>query len=391
MLTRSQHPLPAMRVSFLFLLLTLMIGCTGKSGSENTARAFYYWQTSLNDFNWNDSTYQALKVRKVFYRFFDVAWSTEASAPIPVSPLTAYWTNWMPQTEIVPVVFITNETFKKLDKPGAAKLAKQVHGLVLKRLAFIINLDYTEYYKTNYWEQNPYQVRSKDFNEIAKHDSLFQARMEIFKEIQFDCDWTSSTKENYFTFLEESKKLFRQQVVTSTVRLYQYKYPQKAGVPPVERGMLMCYNAGDVTKTQTVNSIFDKKEILSYLKGADYPLPLDYALPIFQWALLYQQNKLMAILPASLPEDYAQFLLAEDETHFRVKEDFVYGHTAESILVRAGNTLRIESPDLKDVEALAEWLGEHKNNPQALLTLYHLNTYDLQKHPKAIESIFNSF
>lgn len=380
-----------MRLPLLILLLLAVAGCTDKPDHQNSARAFYYWQTSLNDFNWNDSTYKALQVQKVYYRFFDVAWSAEANAPVPVSPLTARWTNWTPQAGVVPVVFITNETFKKLDKTGATTLAKQVHGQVLKRLAFLMDQGYREYYNTEYWQQDPYQVRSDDFNEMARHDSLFDARMKILKEVQFDCDWTSSTKEKYFAFLEESKKLFSQQLVTSTVRLYQYKYPKEAGVPPVERGMLMCYNAGDVTKTETVNSIFDKREILSYLKGANYPLPLDYALPVFQWALLYQEDKLTAILPASLVQEYQQYLTADDETHLTVNADFVYGYTAESMYIRAGNTIRIESPDTDAVQSVAEWLGEHKNNPQALLTLYHLNAYDLEKHPEAIESIFNSF
>lgn len=380
-----------MRLSFLALLLILLAACSDKPDHKNTARAFYYWQTSLNDFNWSDSTYRAMNVQKVFYRFFDVAWSAETNSPIPVSPLTSYWSSGAPQTNAVPVVFITNETFKHLDQAGAAKLAGQVHRMVLKRLAFLINLDIPSQYEEDFWQQNPYQVKSKDFTEIARHDSLFNAKLKTFKEVQFDCDWTKSTKDNYFAFLEESKKLFANQLVTSTVRLYQYKYPKEAGVPPVKRGMLMCYNAGDVTKTETKNSIFDKGEILSYLKGGDYPLPLDYALPVFQWALLYQQDKLTAILPVSVLRDYGQFLNAEDQTHYSVTEDFVYGYTAESTYIRAGNTIRIETPDLKEVQAVAEWLGEHKNNPEALLTLYHLNTYDLQQHPKEIESIFNSF
>lgn len=395
LLTRSQH-LYMIRFLLPALLLTLLVSCTDKPDHQNNARAFYYWQTTLSSFDWNDSLYRAANPSKIYYRFFDVDWSPEAQAPVPLSPLRADYTNWMPQRANVPVVFITNETFKNLDRDKSVLLAWQVYRKVMMQLSSVMaNNEYVNYYthddEYEYEEPTPYQVRSENFNELARHDSLYDARMKLFTEIQFDCDWTKTTRENYFTFLEEAKKLFNKQLVTSTIRLYQYKYPKEAGVPPVTRGMLMCYNAGDIRDTETRNSIFDKDEIMSYLKGSDYPLPLDYALPVFQWALLFRDNTLTAILPASVVKNYESHLSTTDHLNFTVKEEFVHGYTDDGIFIRKGNTLRLESPDLEDVKDIAAWLGDHKNNPEAILTLYHLNTYDLTTHAKDIEAVFNSF
>jgi hypothetical protein len=380
-----------MRLFPLILFSLLLIGCTDKPDHTNTARGFYYWQTTLYEFDWNDSVYQSMDVQKVFYRFFDVAWSTDAQAPVPVSPLIAGYTNWVPQKANVPVIFITNETFKNLDREKSVQLARQVHRKVMMQVSSVMaNNEYSDYY--NWSDSPPYQIRSDSFNEIARHDSAFNARMKLFTEIQFDCDWTKTTRENYFAFLEESKKLFTGQQVTSTIRLYQYKYPKEAGIPPVSRGILMCYNAGDIRDPETRNSIFDKDEIVSYLEDVDaYPVPLDYALPIFQWALLFKDNKLTDILPTSVIYDNITNLTTDDSVNFTVQEEFVYGFTDDGIFIRSGSTLRVESPDLNDVNDVAVWLGKHKNNPEAILTLYHLNTYDLQKHSKEIEGIFNSF
>lgn len=155
----------------------------------------------------------------------------------------------------------------------------------------------------------------------------------------------------------------------------------------------MCYNAGNIRDPKTKNSIFDKDEIMDYLEDADaYPVPLDYALPVFQWALLYQGGELKAILSVkALQEHCGSALVNVEKNKFDISKDCVYGYTAESILLRPGDEIRLESPDMKDIEAVANWLGEHKNNPEAILTLYHLNTYDYNQHSKAIEAIFNSF
>lgn len=372
--------------------LVCCLACSSGGNSASTQRAFYYWQTSLENFYWGDSTYQAMNVQRVYLRMFDVDWDEGMQMTTPVSPLQYRYSYWDNTKEAVPVVFITNRTFKKLTKEQSVELAHQVHRKVVNMMGSLLSA-HSVPYNDQYDPQDPYRVYSRDFREQARYDSTYQATMKLMKQVQFDCDWTESTKDNYFAFLETCVSLFKDQLVSSTIRLYQYKYPDKAGVPPVKRGMLMCYNAGNIKDPDTKNSIFDKKEIKSYLEGADYSLPLDYALPVFEWAVLFQNGKFKAILSAEdLRDNYSNFLQLQDDGVTSLATDyFTYGDDYNGIYIRMGDEIRFESADLADVQEVASWLADNKNNKEAVLTLYHLNSYDLQKHSKEIEGVFNSF
>ena len=334
-----------------------------------------------------------MEVRKIYYRFFDIDWNGDLKTAVPVSPLAIY--NYDANAELVPVVFITNETFKNLDLNKSKDLARQVHKRVMYQLSSLMVRSTWGLYDEDDWssQESPFRMKSKNFDEQRRYDSLYNARLKTVKEVQFDCDWTNTTKEKYFAFLNEAKTLFKDLTVTSTLRLYQYKYPKEADTPPVSRAMLMCYNAGDVRKPETVNSIFTKDEVMSYLEDVDeYPIPLDYALPVFSWALVYQEGQLKHILSSvTLEQDYGSYLEATDADHFKVREDFVYGYTASSVYLRAGDEVRIERPDMNDVTEVAGWLNDNKNNDQAIVTLYHLNEYDLKTHAEAIRTIFDTF
>jgi hypothetical protein len=380
------YPLAMYRLLLALALLSLFsCGSKNPEHGRSTINSFYFWQTSLNNFSWRDSLYQAMNVKKVYYRFFDIDWSEEAGAAVPVSPLSMGYWNMEGKSEIIPVVFITNETFKHLSLDASRDLARQVHRRVVPQLYSMLSrksvYDIYDNEEDCCPDAGPFRIKSEKFDEQRKYDSLIRTAIVSVKQIQFDCDWTASTKEKYFAFLAAAKELFSDMVVTSTLRLYQYKYPQQAGVPPVSRATLMCYNAGDVTKKDTRNSIFDADEIMSYLKDAEaYSIPLDYALPVFSWALVYRENKLRNIISSQvLFDDYGFYLQPGEDDHYRITKDFVYGYTSAAIYLRA------------KVEEVAGWLGANKNNPDAILTLYHLNDHDLKTYSKEIESIFNSF
>jgi hypothetical protein len=379
----------------LILVFVVFSSCRNNAyeGSLSDVNAFYFWQTSLNTFDWQDSTFKALNTKKIYYRFFDVDWSAESGNPVPVSPLEgSYSCRCETHAEVVPVVFIANETFANLSLDESKRLAKNVHRKVLRQLpGILMTKGRQDIIEQRWWQQDPYQVKSRKFDEQRRYDSLYQAKMKQLREVQFDCDWTASTRDKYFAFLEESKRLFKEQLITSTVRLYQFKYPKDAGVPPVSRGMLMVYNAGNVRDLNEVNSIFNKKQVMSYLKAGQYPLPLDYALPLFEWALIFREGQLLDIVSASDLAHYNNNFETSSANRFKVANDFVFGFTAKSILIRKGDEIRIESPDMDDVKETAAWLSEHRNNKDAILTLYHLNNHDIQKNSKEIEDIFNSF
>lgn len=120
-------------------------------------------------------------------------------------------------------------------------------------------------------------------------------------EIQIDCDWTKETKETYFNLLKELQRpsFFRGKKVSCTIRLHQVKYLISSGTPPVNQGLLMVYNMGNLSKYGGQNSIFDLKEARDYRENlAQYPIPLDIALPltIGLYGLSIRNSKVLSIM-----------------------------------------------------------------------------------------------
>src|SRR5690606_5738679 len=90
---------------------------------------------------------------------------------------------------------------------------------------------------------------------------------------------------------------FKDKILSVTIRLHQVKYLAAAGIPPADKGLLMVYNIDNLRNVKVENSILNTQSAKSYLeKVGAYPLPLDVALPIFQWTLLFEAEQLKGIL-----------------------------------------------------------------------------------------------
>jgi hypothetical protein len=151
--------------------------------------------------------------------------------------------------QIIPTVFITNRTFLYISKEEITFIAKNINDLVKKKSS--------EYHlKTN-------------------------------NEIQIDCDWTAGTKDDYFKFLKELKKISGKEI-TCTLRLHQVKDKAQTGIPPVEKVYLMCYSTSSPLENSDKNSILDVNILKSYLSKIDeYPIKkIEVALPIYSWGIV---------------------------------------------------------------------------------------------------------
>ncbi|MBK8703650.1 MAG: hypothetical protein IPN33_08475 [Saprospiraceae bacterium] len=118
-------------------------------------------------------------------------------------------------------------------------------------------------------------------------------------EIQIDCDWTEKTRDSYFYLLKKMREQLEPGncALSATIRLHQVRYFKKTGAPPVDRGMLMFYNMGDVESWEEPNSILNIKKGEPYLDGAArYPLPLDVALPAFGWGVLFREGRMIRLI-----------------------------------------------------------------------------------------------
>src|SRR5690606_32452956 len=157
----------------------------------------------------------------------------------------------------------------------------------------------------------------------------------------------------FFLFLKKIKERLPAGVrLSATIRLHQYKFPDKTGVPPVERGMLMFYNTGDIENPEAGNSIFQTDDARKYLVGApeNYPLPLDLALPVFSWALVFRDGELWKIIPEMPDHELAdtmrfeairnpQSVIRNLPSIFRIRKGtFIAGH-----YLRPGDLLKVEA------------------------------------------------
>lgn len=128
-------------------------------------------------------------------------------------------------------------------------------------------------------------------NMIQKLESQWQP----IHEFQLDCDWTASTRDAYFELVNMIQDLRPRWTVGATIRLHQLKYRGQTGIPPVDYGVLMLYNTGNVTDPKEHNSILSTEVVKKYLRP-DYPLKLRIALPAFSLVVIFQNGSFHSII-----------------------------------------------------------------------------------------------
>lgn len=336
---------------FTFCILSL--SCKNEKTSTFYP-AFYHWQTHLKITSTERQLIDSLNVKKLYVKFFDID-INKNNDPAP-NALVEIDTYLISDLEIIPTIFITNRTFNNTTKNDIEKLADHI------------------------------------FNKI--NELSFQQPTEI----QFDCDWTQTTRNNYFYFLNyfNSKLKPLNSKLSATIRLHQLKYPDKTGVPPADKGMLMFYNMGELENWDTGNSILDLKVAESYLSStSNYPLPLDLALPIYKWGVIFRNNELVYLinnLTEKEMQDTARFTILA-ENRYEVKRSTYL----EAYYLYKGDLVRLErvSPELliKASASLSKFskLGKPEQN-ECIISFYHLDTTTLSSFKyEDFEKILDSF
>jgi hypothetical protein len=298
--------------------------------------SFYYWK---KDFSWSKTDSlkaDSLKVKKLYVKFFDVKKipsNTDFAQPVA----TLQFEQKIPTNlELVPVVYVENDLFKT-SEPDA--LAKKI------------------FYRIEE------MIRASGHSQVA--------------EYQIDCDWTSSTREVYFEFLKDLKKLLPPQAqLSATIRLHQIKYADKTGVPPVDKGLLMFYNMSDVKNIATKNSILDNKEAAKYVRsGKKYTLPLDFALPIFEWSVVFKQNQFAGIYSNinSLNINQLTFLRPQKDHCYLCVKDTLW----DDIYLRPNDLLRHEMVTEEDLKIAAQICTEISNQTNPNIIFFHWDQNNL--------------
>jgi hypothetical protein len=207
-------------------------------------------------------------------------------------------------------------------------------------------------------------------------------------EIQIDCDWTERTREKYFGFLKSLKQRYPDKLISATIRLYPYKYYEKMGVPPVDKGLLMCYNLTDIKSPDNYNSIFKIGDLKQYLGIKKYPLPLDVALPVFGWYAWFSDGKFKGII---YPDENDS--VTADKRFFKQAGSnyLLIGDTIiNNNYLREGDLLRLEYPDQDELAEAAKML--HDKLPQTKrITLFYWDTFLIKKNEAVIHKIFAAY
>lgn len=298
--------------------------------------AFYHWQTKF-DLTPTEIIYlKDLSVQKIYPKFFDVDWDFNQQEAVAKASLIV--TTALPDAvEIVPTVFITNRTLVHITDANIPDLAQKIAQKLLGQLTAFPNV--------------------------------------TLQEIQFDCDWSQSTQQKYFTLLKLLKKEFRLLNIqlSATIRLHQVKYVKDTGIPPVERGMLMYYNMGKVQAVATENSILDNQIGQQYLATLkQYPLPLDLALPLFRWGVLFRDNKMIKLL-----NQLEETAIADPKRFRKVNEnhwEVIKSTYLDGVYLYKNDAIRLEKITYRALSTAADLLQQHLKKEDRSIVFYHLDS-----------------
>lgn len=340
---------------FLLLMSSLVSACQGSKTEKETVKpAFYHWKTVFDPDSTQWAYLDTLQARNLYVKFFDI----DRGDSFPVPQATIVWRDDAPaNVSIIPCVFITNRTFYGLEAKQVSALAEKVGQKI-----------------TTLWQQT--------------------GRETLPQEVQIDCDWTEGTREAYFSFLRSLARYVPSETrLSATIRLHQAKFPDRTGVPPVDRGMLMFYNIGEVSEPGESNSILNLPAARKYLTDyTAYPLPLDLALPLFHWGVLFREGRMIRLinqLEASDLTDTTRFRLLDTNLYEVKKSTYLNGQ-----YLYQSDQLRLEGVELESLRAISQLIHQNFASSNYKLAFYHLDSETIKKIPhdslKTIIRVFSS-
>jgi len=315
-----------MRILKFLLVFLLLTSCSRK---ENHPYTFYYWKTHLKLDQEEKKILDHAPVPYVYTRFFDIDKAAGKFQPVGVITRDK---SFQTEKQIVPTVFITNQSMYRISAEEIRFLAKNIHDLV--------------------------QKKAKEYH------------LKVNNEIQIDCDWTAGTRNDYFKFLKELKRVSGKEI-TCTLRLHQVKDKSQTGVPPVEKVYLMCYSTSSPLENSNKNSILDVVTLKNYLsKLEDYPVKkIDVALPIYSWGIVtnhLEKHKLINALSRKDLENPGFKKISDNEIEI-IKDGFYFGN-----FLSKGFKIKVEEISDEQLEEVTRFL--EKKIPHFNVIYYQLDS-----------------
>lgn len=329
--------------SFLFLLWLTLLFFSCQKTQRNVQRSFYYWKTVYDPSPREKAVLDSLGVNTLYVRLFDVGVNEATGAVQPEGKLQ--WKQSPSGRSVVPVVFVTQEALRSGDSTALDSLAAR-----MGRLSAALTRGVT-----------------------------------LGNEWQIDCDWSAATRERYFHLLRQLRQQpFAQgKLLSVTVRLHQLKYAGQAGIPPADRGLLMAYNLGNLRDPGARNSILDNDELDRYTASAGrYPLPLDAALPLFDWYVWFSHNQYKGLVHR----------LESPALAAGGRYPIVSDTTIEGYAFQRGDWLRHETVPAEALADAAGSLSRHLPGADLRVLLFDLDEHNLARYQlHELETIFERF
>lgn len=318
---------------YIFLACTLLFFSCKKEREH--AVDFYYWKTNVSFSDTEKDYFEELGSKKLYIRFFDVDNAGNGIYPqAKIRPFDPRSIN----AEYVPVVFITNRSFIGIGQDQIDSLAVNINSLI---------------------------------SEICAENKL-----PLVKQIQIDCDWTESTKIVYFSFLKKLKTVSGKEL-SCTIRLHQIAYKEKTGVPPVDKGFLMCYATSQPTEFSDNNSILDMKLLKSYTQNInDYPLPFNIALPLYSWAVVTNHLGKAKLINGITAEELSveeNFKILEKDKYEVLQDLFFHG-----LYLNKGFQIKVEGISPQLLREAKSYL-DNKIERNYAIVYYHLDKPFLER------------
>ncbi len=346
---KSQEAYLTLYIPFIFFLSSINMACeTQTSAPVKVEQSFYHWQTRYVLTEMEEGYLTDLSVNRLYIKFFDIDKASTNEFPSPVALLEVDSASYIP-SEVIPTVFITNRSLRQLKEKETDVLAERIYKLILQ-LSQQIGAD-------------------------------------KIKGIQIDCDWSAQTKDRYFQLLSTLRNqwMMPEMELSATIRLHQLKYAEDTGIPPVDRGMLMFYNMGEVTQWEEPNSILNNETAAKYIPSRyDYSLPLDLALPLFHWGVLFRAGKMIKLINGLSSQDLSdrERFSQVDSSHFEViRSTYLDGY-----YLYQGDQLRLEDSKIEDLSAAVGILRSYFPRKSFTLAYYHLDTPNLKRFSHAVLS-----
>lgn len=328
--------------------------------SSIRSNAVYFWKTIFDPDSAEIAFLKEHDIKKIYIRYFDIVFDPANAPEYLVPNATLQFKKPVPEElEVVPTIFITNEAMANWPRNGCSRRDAKDESYYLNQLIYRIKAMNTR-------------------NGISK-----------VREIQVDCDWSRSTRLTFFYFCQKLNGMLKKDsiVLSSTIRLHQLK----EDLPPVKRGVLMCYNTGALRNISTDNSILSEADVYSYIRNVDFSkirMPIDIAYPTFAWCAMYSpERKFIGIVRKTDLSDVRFFRKVKDNLYEVIKET-----ASGNVIIKKGNLLRLEQSDYKVIKSIKEQLmlkyTESGYVPSNIL--YHLDSQNLSKYSyDEIETLYN--